>query len=201
MILAGDEFGRTQQGNNNAYCQDSDISWVNWDISEEGNALIEFVKNLTNLRNTLPVLRRGRFLIGEYDEELKVSDVKWLGCDGNELTPEQWGDPATKCFGMVIDGRAQATGIRRPASDATLLLVFNAYHDMVNFTLPDIPGSDIWSCLIDTNAPVREEIPTFGAGETYGVTGRSLLLFSLQARGETKTVLESLEESLISVAE
>ena len=201
MILAGDEFGRTQQGNNNAYCQDSDISWVNWDVSEEGKALNEFVKKLTNLRNTLPVLRRGRFLIGEFDEDLKVSDVKWLACDGNELTAEQWEDAAMKCFGMVIDGRAQATGIRRPASDATILLVFNAYHDMVDFKLPDIPGSDTWSCLIDTNAPVREEIPTFGAGETYGVTGRSLLLFSLHARGETKTVLKKLEESLVTVPE
>ena len=198
MILAGDEFGRTQQGNNNAYCQDNDISWVNWNIGEEGQALIEFVKKLTSLRNTLPALRRGRFLIGEYDEGLGVSDVKWLGCDGNELSAEQWDDAAMKCFGVVIDGRAQATGIRRPASDATLLLVFNAYHDMVEFKLPNIPGSDSWSCLIDTNAPVRTEIPTFGAGETYGVTGRSLLLFSLQAHGETKTVLEKLEDSLVS---
>jgi isoamylase len=197
MIVAGDEFGRTQQGNNNAYCQDNDISWVDWEIAGTGSALIEFVRKLTTLRNTLPVLRRGRFLTGEFDSDAQVSDVKWLGCSGEELTPEQWDDPAMRCFGLVIDGRAHATGIRRPASDATVLLVVNAHHDVVNFTLPDIPGSDIWRCLIDTNVPVREEVPTFESGDIYQVTGRSLLLFALKARGETKRVLDQLEGSMI----
>jgi len=100
------------------------------------------------------------------------------------------------CFGLIIDGRARATGIRRPASDATLLLVFNAYHDMVEFTVPEIPGSDQWTCMIDTNAPVRTELPSFGSGDVYQVTGRSLLLFTLQAKGQTGRVLENLEEAM-----
>ncbi len=186
----------TQQGNNNAYCQDDD-SWVNWDIGEAGASLIEFVRKLTTLRNTLPVLRRGRFLIGELDNDVRVSDVKWLGCSGEELTSAHWDDSTMRCFGLVIDGRARATGIRRAASDATVLIVVNAHHDLVGFILPDIPGIDIWTCLIDTNAPIREEVPTFRSGDVYQVTGRSLLRFSLQARGETKGVLDSLEDSMV----
>ncbi len=193
MMVAGDEFGRTQQGNNNAYCQDNEISWVDWEIDERGRGLIEFVRKLTALRRALPVLRRGRFLTGEVDDELGVADVKWISAAGDELTPEHWDDASMRCFGLVIDGRARATGIRRPASDATLLLVFNAYHDVVEFTLPQIPGSDQWTCLIDTNMPVREELPEFSSGDVYQVTGRSLLLFALEARGATRRVFERLE--------
>ncbi|MBP0590029.1 glycogen debranching protein GlgX [Paraburkholderia sp. LEh10] len=197
MVLAGDEFGRTQQGNNNAYCQDNEISWVDWEgIDDNGRALIGFVRKLTTLRHALPVLRRNRFLTGEMREDIGVMDVKWLSPAGVELTDEQWSDTAMRCFGLVIDGRAQASGIRRPASDATLLLVVNAYHDVVDFTLPEIPGSDQWSCMIDTNAPERDELPDFESGDAYQVTGRSLLLFALHAKGETKRIFQRLEERL-----
>jgi len=198
MLLAGDEFGRTQKGNNNAYCQDNEISWVDWEgIDEQGRALTEFVSNLTTLRHTLPGLRRGRFLIGAYNEELDVTDLKWISPAGVELTPEQWDDPAMRCFGMLIDGRAQATGIRRPGSDATLLIVMNAHHDLVEITLPEIPGSNQWTCLIDTNMPVRDELPDFGSGDTYQVTGRSLLMFALQGRGATQRIFDKLAETLV----
>ena len=104
-----------------------------------------------------------------------------------------------RCFGLVIDGRAQASGIRRLASDATLLLVFNAHHDVVNFTLPEIPEGDTWTCLLDTNMPVRPELPHFSAGDAYQVTARSLLLFALEAPSRaTQRVFDRLEEQLTS---
>jgi isoamylase len=198
MILAGDEFGRTQKGNNNAYCQDNEISWLDWEgIDDEGRALTEFVKNLTTLRHRLPVLRRGRFLTGEYNSELDVTDTRWLSPTGADLSQEQWDDTAMRCFGLVIDGRAQASGIRRPASDATLLLVLNAHHDVVNFTFPDVPEGDKWTVLLDTNMPVRDELPAFAAGQSYQVTGRSLLLFALDASSRaTQRVLDGLEQQL-----
>ena len=83
MIVAGDEFARTQDGNNNAYCQDSEIGWVNWDLSEDGKALLKFVKRLIKLRLAYPILRRGRFLVGDYNEDIGVKDVTWLAPDGN----------------------------------------------------------------------------------------------------------------------
>ena len=198
MILAGDEFGRTQKGNNNAYCQDNEISWLDWEgIDDEGRALTEFVKNLTTLRHRLPVLRRGRFLTGEYNADLDVTDTRWLSPTGTDLSQEQWDDTAMRCFGLVIDGRAQASGICRPASDATLLLVLNAHHDVVNFTLPDVPEGDKWTVLLDTNMPVRDELPAFAAGQSYQVTGRSLLLFALDASSRaTQRVLDGLEQQL-----
>jgi len=200
MLLAGDEFGRTQKGNNNAYCQDNEISWVDWEgIDEDGQALTEFVRKLTTLRHRLPVLRRSRFLTGEYNEALEVTDARWLAPDGTDLTPEQWADPSMRCFGLVIDGRAQASGIRRPASDATLLLVLNAHHDVVNFQLPDVPEGERWTCLLDTNMPVRAELPQFSAGDEYQVTARSLLLFALEAPSRaTQRVFDKLEEQLTS---
>ena len=119
MMLAGDEFGRTQQGNNNAYCQDSPISWLNWEIEEKGKHLIEFVKQLTTLRHKFPILRRNRWLTGWYDEELGVKDLTWINANGHEMEDQHWGDGNMKCFGMLIDGRAQPTGIHKRGEDAT----------------------------------------------------------------------------------
>jgi glycogen operon protein len=143
MLLAGDEFGRTQNGNNNAYCQDSAISWVNWDIQEKGHALIRFVQKLTRLRREFPILRRNRFLTGALDEQLDVRDVTWINASGAQMTSEEWEDETMRCFGMMIDGRAQATGIKQRGSDTTVLIVLNAYHDVVQFTLPPCTGGGL----------------------------------------------------------
>jgi glycogen operon protein len=180
MLLAGDEFARTQNGNNNAYCQDNEISWVNWDIGETGESLIRCVQQLTALRHKYPILRRTRFLTGIYNEELGVKDVTWINAGGHEMKPEEWGDLSMECFGMLMDGRAQPTGIRRRGEDATLLMVLNAYHDLVGFTLPETAGGSNWSLLIDTNLDEDAELGSFATGDSYGVTGRSLLLFAFE---------------------
>jgi isoamylase len=183
MLTAGDEFARTQQGNNNAYCQDNEISWVDWDIGDEGRAQIAFVQRLTALRHEYPILRRTRFLTGIYNEELGVKDVTWINATGAEMAPEDWANPTTECFGMLMDGRAQPTGIRRRGEDATLLMVLNAYHDLVEFTLPQTAGGSTWALLVDTNLAEEALLGTFSTGEVYGVTGRSLLLFALEPDG------------------
>ena len=180
MVVAGDEFARTQHGNNNAYCQDSEIGWVNWDLDEDGKALLTFVKRLIKLRQSHPILRRSRFLVGDYNEELGVKDVTWLSPSGDEMSTEQWEDPNGRCLGMLLDGRAQETGIRRRGSEATLLLVVNSHHDGVNFTLPEVPEGRNWTSLIDTNQPEITGKDEFEFGTEYTVTPRSLLLFKLQ---------------------
>ncbi len=181
MLLAGDEFGRTQQGNNNAYCQDDEISWVNWDTHEKDKSQIDFVKRLTRLRHRFPILRRSRFFTGAYDEELGVKDVTWINASGEEMSGEAWGDASMKCFGMLMDGRAQATGIRQRGQDATMLMVMNAHHDVVEFTLPECPGGAGWYLVADTNLPEEPDEPLFEFGHVYQVTGRSLLLLAMQA--------------------
>ncbi|HLI11723.1 MAG TPA: glycogen debranching protein GlgX [Alphaproteobacteria bacterium] len=190
LLLAGDEFGRSQGGNNNAYCQDNEISWLDWEgIGDDGRALTGFVRKLTTLRHAFPILRRGRFLTAEWNEALKVKDVTWINAAGAEMQGEEWGDAHMRCFGMLIDGRAQATGIKRPAADATLLLVVNAHHDVVKFTLPAVTGGDRWRCLVDTNDPERDELPILRTRDQYEVTGRSLLLFALEDGGTTVRVV------------
>jgi glycogen operon protein len=182
MLIAGDEFGRTQGGNNNAYCQDSEIGWLDWEIWDKGRTLVAFVQQLTELRRKYPILRRGRFLTGEYNEELGLKDVTWINASGEEMEDETWADDNMRCFGMLIDGRAQPTGLRKLGEDATLLLVMNGHHDLVEFTLPEIEGGGEWSLKMDTNLPTLPDANAlFAPGKIYEVTGRSVLLFMLAA--------------------
>jgi len=176
MALAGDEFGRTQGGNNNAYCHDDAISWVDWGLQEKHKARIDFFRKLTGFRHKYPILRRSRFFTGEVDRDIDVKDVTWIGADGSEMTAEAWDDDRTQCLGMLMDGRAQATGVHKRGADATLLIVFNAHHDLVKFTLPPCFEARGWTRLLDTSDP---DSPTadFAIGADYDVTGRSLLLF------------------------
>jgi glycogen operon protein len=200
MLLAGDEFGRSQDGNNNAYCQDNEISWVNWrSIDWAGEALMNFTRRLIGLRQRLGVLHRDRFFTGACDEELGIKDVTWLSAVATEMTQDDWQDPMARCFGVVLDGRAETTGLRPPGSDATLLLILNSYHDVVNFTLPEIAGGSGWGLLLDTAQPDLAEGEPFDFGRQYMVTGRSFLVLSLRAEAERESLLSDLaEESPLS---
>jgi len=195
MLLAGDEFARTQGGNNNAYCQDNDISWVNWDIPEAGQAQIQFVKTLIALRRKYPILRRNRFLSGEINERIGIKEITWINASGAEMQQEQWTDDMMLCFGMLLDGRAQATGIRQRGSDATILIILNSYHDVVTFTLPGSETNAAWMLMVDTNQGKSDFYgQAFATGDTYDVTGRSLLVFSLAA--ETDAVKDEVKAKI-----
>jgi isoamylase len=201
MLLAGDEFGRTQQGNNNAYCQDNEISWVNWNFGEKEVELAEFVRKVIVLRQSFPILRRSRFLTGEYNPDLDVRDVRWLSPTGEDIEGEQWDDAHARCFGMLLDGRAQASGIKAPALDATVLLVLNAYHDVVNFMLPEVVGGTIWRRLLDTNMPDDNSHDSFQTGAGSEITGRSLVLFALEPESQRSVALRRAIEAFRQMAE
>jgi glycogen operon protein len=183
MLLAGDERARTQQGNNNAYCQDNEISWLDWKTDDGIERLVRFVKKLTGLRHKYPILRQKRFLSGVYNEDLGVKDVTWVSPTGAEMTPGDWDDGNARCFGMLLDGRAQQSGIRQRGHEATLLIIFNSWQDMVHFKLPPASKEDdarsCWELVADTNMPDLPEGSRFDVGHVYEVTGRSLLLFEL----------------------
>ena len=181
MVLGGDEFARSQKGNNNSYCQDNEISWVDWQgIGPDGRELAEFMRKLIMIRRALPMLRRGRFLTGAYDEELGVKDVSWLTPAGVEMTEANWNDGNGRCLGVLLDGRAQETGIRRVGSDSTLLIIVNSHTEVVPFTLPSALGGSRWVRLIDTSDPNGEALALRDFGHAHEVAGRSLLLFVLQ---------------------
>jgi glycogen operon protein len=202
MMLSGDEFGHTQDGNNNVYCQDNELAWLNWEnITSDGQSLIEFVRRVIALRQAFPVLRRNRFMTGEYNADLDVRDVRWLSPEATDIEAEQWQDTQARCFGMLMDGRAQASGIKRPAMDATVLLVVNSHHDVVRFKLPEVTGGTTWRCLLDTNVPEADEVATFSTGDVYQVTGRSLVLYALEPEGKTSIALTRAAEAMKRISE
>ncbi len=178
MLLAGDEFGRTQQGNNNAYCQDNDISWVDWNLAkaDAGASLKRFVARLLTLRGDLPVLRRNRFLTGAYFEDIGAPDAAWYTPAGDAMAPEHWDDPQTRSLGLLLNGRAPTSAIPVAAQDASALIVMNGWHEAVPFVLPPPPAGR-WTLQIDTTDPaLGEGSPT--THEHYVATGRSMLVFT-----------------------
>jgi glycogen operon protein len=179
MILGGDEFGRTQRGNNNAYCQDNEISWFDWKLGSDAEALIQFTRRLIGLRHAYPVLHRNRFLTGDWNEALEVKDATWLTPAGEEMRPEQWKDPLARCVGVVLDGRGQTSGIARRGSDATLLIILNAHHEVVQFKLPKVTGGRAWLALIDTNNPEEDAGAPRRPGHLHAVAGRSVVVLRL----------------------
>jgi isoamylase len=195
MLLGGDELGRTQWGNNNAYCQDNKVSWVDWNQDEDSRELTRFVGRLTALRWQYPVLRQNRFLTDEWNKAIGGKASVWLTPVGEEMTPEHWRDPRAHCVGLLLDGRAQTSGISRRGSEATLLLVVNAHHDLVLFTLPEVTGGRDWMRLLDTNLPEEDDDPDepmrFSFRHKYDVTGRSLLLLLLRPERIHRTVADT----------
>jgi isoamylase len=180
MMVAGDEFARTQKGDNNAYCQDNEISWVDWSFAEKNVGLAKFVQEVIAIRNRYPVLRRNRFLTGVYNEELGVKDVTWLQSTGAEMTDEQWKDSNLHSIGMLIDGRAQPTGVRERGSDATVLLLFNGHHETVGVTLPPTVDGDEWHLLLNTSNDAQKIGKVLLPGDNVTMELRSLVAFVMQ---------------------
>jgi isoamylase len=176
MVLAGDEFGRTQQGNNNAYCQDNEISWIDWEgIDDAGHGLRGFTRRLLAMRRDHPVLRRSRFLTGEPHGEGGYPDVTWLAPDGQPMSEVQWNDAHTRSFAVMLDGRSPNSAVSGDCSYSSLLLVFNAWEDGVTFTLPAPPGRASQLAL-DTADP-EIEIAGEHDAHAYTASARSLLVF------------------------
>ncbi|WP_020177740.1 glycogen debranching protein GlgX [Methylopila sp. M107] len=158
MILAGDEFGRTQQGNNNGYCQDSEISWVNWDLNDNNRKLLAFTQKLTALRAERPILRRSSFRDG--------MEIEWINPAGGPQTDEAWRDPGADCIGLKLETK----------DGATAFLIFNSHDGVVPFVLPDRAGDRPWTVVIDTENPEAEPRDLESGAEPIEVAGRSLLL-------------------------
>ena len=175
MLLAGDEFARSQDGNNNAYCQDNEISWVNWELRDKNALLIGFVRRLIDLRRRYPVLHRARFLTGEVNADLGTKDVTWINPSGEEMRAQAWGESALNCFAMLIDGR-----VHRSFEDeiaGTLLIVLNGHYEPVDFTLPRAARGEKWSLLMDTSCLGEVDACCYDMGDVYPIGPRALIVF------------------------
>jgi isoamylase len=179
MIVAGDEFARTQGGNNNAYCQDSEISWLDWNLGEEGEGLLAFTRRLIQLRHEHIVFRRSRFFSGKTIPGTEVKDVTWLRPDGAEMGEEDWADGQAKALGLLLSGEAglmHLTERGEQEPDDTFCLLMNASHEKVPFVLPEADGAR-WEAVIDS-ADERGFEPEgeHDAGAEIGLEPRSLQL-------------------------
>ena len=178
MLVAGDEIERTQQGNNNAYCQDNPISWVDWTPDEERTRLLDFVRRLIDLRRRHPAFRRRHFFEGRSLHGNDVKDIVWLKPDGTEMTEQEWNQDFARSLGVYLAGNqlGETDGRGRPVTDDDFIVLFNAHDGRVPFTLPAFEGSG-WLVLLDT---ARDDGPSpdeaFQGESIYLLEPRSLVL-------------------------
>jgi glycogen operon protein len=183
MLLAGDELSRTQGGNNNAYCQDNEISWLDWKLDRPRRELLEFTRFLIRLRHDHPVLRRRNFFQGRRIRGSEVKDLAWFRPDGKEMSDEDWNNPELRSFGLRLAGDAieelDDRGNRIP--DDTLLVLLNAHHEAVTFTLPAHRRKVRWQVVFDTVesrvGPKKNRL--MRGGEVYDLAHRSLAVLRL----------------------
>ena len=173
MLLHGDELGRTQGGNNNVYAQDNEIAWVDWERAKEFEVLTEFTAQLAQLRREHPVFRRRRFFSGR-------EDIGWYTPAGEPMGDDDWDSGYAKSLLVFLNGDAIREPDERgePVTDDSFLLLFNAHHEVLQFTLPDTGAGERWSVAVDTSAPMRDEAEarTFKTGEPVDVEARSVLV-------------------------
>ena len=176
MILGGDEMARTQQGNNNAYCQDNELSWIDWKLDDGKRQMLDFARRMIELRRRHPALQQTRFLMGDFLWDSQFKDLAWLRPDGVEMTPDDWQRPWISSLGLMFGGDAvrmlDDSGQR--VIDDGLLLLLNAHHESLTFHLPS-QGDTSWTLELDTGKPPGECGQSF-AGE-YVLESRSLALF------------------------
>jgi glycogen operon protein len=185
MMLAGDEFGRTQQGNNNAYCQDNEITWINWELTEEQQAWHDFVRSLTRLRRTQPVFQRRKFFQGRAIHGEGIQDISWFEPSGQEMTEEAWNTEYARCLGVRLAGDLIGEMDERGETIVgdTILLLLNAHHEAVPFTLPTTREGELWERLLDTAD--HQGMPlTCSGGQEYQLQGRAMAVMRIRTPQE-----------------
>jgi isoamylase len=183
MLCGGDEIARTQQGNNNGYCQDSEISWYDWRLSRAASRQLEFCRRLVRLRLAEPVFHRRRFFQGRRIHGSAVKDLSWFSPDGKEMTEEEWNNGFTRCLGLRLAGDTieEVDEKGQPIIGDTYLWLLNAHHELVPFTLPAHHARVRWTLVLDTKEwDTSPRGATFRAGEQYPLEGRSLVVLRLR---------------------
>jgi glycogen operon protein len=183
MVLAGDELGRTQRGNNNAYCQDNEISWVDWNLDERQRALLSFVRRCIKLRRSQPVLQRRNFFLGATLEDSRFRDLVWFHPTGRELEHHDWENPELRCFGMFLGG--DAISARDPKgqkmSGDTLLIYINGGRDDLDVVIPPRSWGGAWDVLLET--ATGDGQGSCEAGEVVAVPRQSLIVLRQHQTG------------------
>lgn len=189
MICGGDEIGRTQHGNNNAYCQDNEISWYDWNLDEQKQALLGFTKRLIELRREHPNLRRQKFFQGRSisphhatEEDIEgrhVQDIMWIRPDGEEMTEEEWGLGWVRCLGVQFSGKTldHVDTLGHRVRDCTYLIMLNPHWEGIDFYLPGMQGERCWELILDTRTAEEPEHLQMPPGKPYELTSHSMAVF------------------------
>ncbi len=183
MLASGDELGRAQQGNNNAYCQDGELTWFQWPPTDSSRRLLEFSGRLIRLRADNPVFHRRTFFQGRRIHGSAVKDLSWFRPDGKEMAEEEWNNDHSRCLGLRLAGDAieEVDDLGEPIAGDTFLILLNAHHDTVPFKLPAHEARVRWELALDTRDwEVSAPRPMFRAGEEYDLVGRSLAVLRLR---------------------
>jgi glycogen operon protein len=185
MLQGGDEICRTQRGNNNAYCQDNDISWYDWNLDERKKRLLEFTSKLIELRKSHPNLRRRKFYQDRVIHHSLVRDIAWYRADGQEMTEAEWNSGWVRSLAIVFNGHTLdiVDEMGQPIVDDTFLLLMNSHHEHVTYKLPESPQKAGWEMVLDTS---KAENP-FREGEVeqdFDVYGRSVVLLRERRSGK-----------------
>jgi isoamylase len=194
MLSGGDEWGRTQNGNNNAYCQDNEISWFNWERDEKQNQFVEFTRKLIQLRRDHPVFRRPKFFQGRRIRGSETRDVMWFNPGGSEMSEEEWTSPFVRCLGMLLSGDTMdvLNFEGEPIRDDTFLLLINAHYEPIPFVLPGQEHIE-WQLVLDTMDPngFLMEPRKFASGDDVDLGGRAACLFQLVSGAQAQAREES----------
>jgi glycogen operon protein len=193
MMLAGDELSHTASGNNNPYCQDNELTWLNWKLDERKQAFFDFVQRCTTIFHEQPVLQRRKFFQGRPIRGTGIKDISFFEPGGYEMTDEHWKDDHVKCMGVRLAGDMLDVDERgEPIKGDTLLLLMNAHWEEIPFTLPETSDGDVWQTLIDTADPDRPlDIHVRPAREMFPLYGRSLALLRTVRPEEAKQHMTS----------
>ena len=190
MIAHGDELGRTQQGNNNVYCQDGPLSWVDWDLDDERAALLEFTRSVVHLRREHPVFHRRRFFAGspEHGGESDLHDIAWLAPSGEHMSDDEWGNSMARAVMVFLNGDAIADPSPRGETvvDDSFLVLFNGQPDPASFTIPDAEYGTEWTAVLDTDSQV-DPGDTAHPGEELALARHSMVVLTRRPTGPTAT--------------
>ncbi len=176
MLSHGDEYGRTQHGNNNAYCQDNELAWFHWDWNENEQALFDFARKLIDIRTHQPVMHKRRYFKGRRIHGRDIEDIRWLNADGSDMSDEEWDTHFIRCMGMLLNGEMtmEVDEFGEPIKDDILLLLVNSYWERLSFKFPHEGVTNEWEVLTDTSKP--GESGGNRVHDEYTIEGRSLVL-------------------------
>jgi isoamylase len=185
MILAGDELSQTHNGNNNVYCQDNELAWLDWNLDDRRQAFLDFARRVTRIWRSQPVLQRRKFFIGRPIRGSEVKDIAWYGPDGVEMTDEAWDAGFVKCIGVRLDGDlindTDPRGV--PVVGETMLILYNAHWEPISFTLPECKEGQRWGFLLNTADPDCAPAE-FNGQHPFSLVDRSIAVFRMRSQEE-----------------